>query len=211
MTTTTTKTRESEIANIKRMLDDNMISLEQAMEATAKINAKYDVAGGTQPPTNATTAAKAASPPQPRKSALEAMADEEAPDGGSVAEPEPVTPWPIMPLPAPLTKAGRIDRANLNEINIRAVEGGESKMVPTGEKDDKGKEIKKKKWEGSGEPTGVLAVDIGNQWKALYMTPKQLDQFITAFTAVDEEGENIMRKRLAAILATSQPQKIELL
>lgn len=209
--TTTTKTRETEIAALKSLYQDGMIEIDEYKDAYARIIAKYDVAGGTQPPTTATTAAKAAAPPaQPRKSALEAMADEEAPDG-AVAEPEPVTPWPIMPLPAPLTKAGRIDRANLNEINIRAVEGGESKMVPTGEKDEKGKEIKKKKWEGSGEPTGVLAVDIGNQWKALYMTPKQIDQFITAFTAVDADGENIMRKRLAAILATSQPQKIELL
>lgn len=203
--TTTTKTRESEIAVVKNMLDTNMITMEQAMEQMAKINAKYDVGGATTPPTNATTAAKAAAPPAQRKSYLEAMKEEET-EETEEKKPEPVTPWDIMELPAPLTKQGRIDRSNLNEINLRPVEAGEKRDT----KDPKTGE-KVKKWVGDGVPSGMIALDTGSQWKALYFTPKQLDQFITACSAVDADGENIMRKRLAEILATSQPQKIELL
>ncbi len=203
--TTTTKTRESEIAVVKNMLDTNMITMEQAMEQMAKINAKYDVGGATTPPTNATTAAKAAAPPTQRKSYLEAMKEEET-EETEEKKPEPVTPWDIMELPAPLTKQGRIDRSNLNEINLRPVEAGEKRDT----KDPKTGE-KVKKWVGDGVPSGMIALDTGSQWKALYFTPKQLDQFITACSAVDQEGNNIMRAKLAEILATSQPQKIEIL
>jgi len=203
--TTTTKTRESEIAALKSLYQDGMIEIDEYKDAYARIIAKYDVAGGTQPPTTATTAAKAAAPPAQRKSYLEAMKEEET-EETEEKKPEPVTPWDIMELPAPLTKQGRIDRSNLNEINLRPVEAGEKRDT----KDPKTGE-KVKKWVGDGVPSGMIALDTGSQWKALYFTPKQLDQFITACSAVDANGENIMRTKLAEILATSQPQKIEIL
>jgi hypothetical protein len=199
------KTYSQEVSDYRSLLASGAITPEEFAEWVKEARARHALTAtpAAAAPLAETPAAAAA----PLAEAPKVKSAKEVDEQGVDAEEELPTPWGIMELPSPVTpKTGKIDTSRLASINLRAVEKGEyidGKDPKTGKA--------KKVWKGSGKPSGMIALDVGNQWKNLIVTPIQMRQFIKAVTAINPETRRyLIEEAYQDLIETSQPQTLEL-